>query len=471
MSIIVVAAIGYGVSKLQSSSYSASSTVVVSSVPGAVQAGTAADSASLAATYQAALPSDSQLHAYVAHTAHAPVTGSSITALPSSGAVVRLQFTAHSARAALAGARAIAGAVSGKHPSVSAVTPSTLNVTGVSSTPKHRHHRYHAVATLAIPAASGPTEGINPDDAQHLATTYAALLTSDQKLLSAVSGATGLHSSTVGSDLSVVNTQNTSILQITFRASDPRTAAIGATKMARLVSGPNPVGAGIIPASIALVSTPPTPSSATTATSSAKPVAIGALLGLLLGIVLLVAWERSDPRISDARSLSSQLGCPATPGERLSPDAARALLERWRSLTDAVPARVAILAADRSTAADAQVLIDSLVAAGNGEVSSFDARSGLLPEQLNGNGNGNSRVGVVLVNPGPADSDGPGEAVALSCDLTVAVVRKGARVTEVRELAQELGNFGIVPTWALLSRPGQPVAADVQRVPERVVSA
>jgi hypothetical protein len=117
------------------------------------------------------------------------------------------------------------------------------------------------------------------------------------------------------------------------------------------------------------------------------------------------------------------------------------------------------------------VLIDSLVAAGNGEVSSFDARSGLLPEQLNGNGNGNSRVGVVLVNPGPADSDGPGEAVALSCDLTVAVVRKGARVTEVRELAQELGNFGIVPTWALLSRPGQPVAADVQRVPERVVSA
>jgi len=116
-------------------------------------------------------------------------------------------------------------------------------------------------------------------------------------------------------------------------------------------------------------------------------------------------------------------------------------------------------------------LIDHLVAAGKGEVTAFDARSGMLPEQANGNGNG--RVGVVLVNPGSADSDGPGEAVALSCDLTVVVVRNGARVTEVGQLAQELGNFGIVPTWALLSRPGQPTTpADKARTtpPERVVS-
>ena len=53
------------------------------------------------------------------------------------------------------------------------------------------------------------------------------------------------------------------------------------------------------------------------------------------------------------------------------------------------------------------------------------------------------------VNAAPG---GPGgEAVALSCDLTVVVMLGGARNAEIRNMAEELANFGVVPTWALLT--------------------
>lgn len=473
VSMVVVAAIGYAVAGLQSSSYSASSTVVVTSAPGAVQAASASNSGALAATYAGALPNDPVLQGYIGRTAHVPTTTrrhvSAITALPSQGSTITLQFNARTPAAAVAGARAIGAALSQRTPVSSVATPGTVNVVSSPSVAAGRGQRWHAQVILVVPSQTGPTEGINPSDAQHLATTYAALVTTDDRLLSAVGGATGQSSSTVSQNLSVVNQQNTSLLDISYRASNPRLAAIGAAKAANAISGPRPLAAGIVPSSVQLVSVPVTPAAATATSSSTKPVAIGAVLGLLLGIVLLIAWERSDPRIGDARALSAQLGCPATPGERLTRDAARALLERWRSLTDAVPARVAVLPADRRAAPDAEAMINLLVEAGDGEVGYFDARSGVLPEHVTGNGNGGSRVGVLLVNPGPADSDDPGEAVALSCDLTVVVVQKSARATEVRRLAQELGNFGIVPTWALLTRPGQP--ADIRRVPEGALSS
>jgi hypothetical protein len=162
---------------------------------------------------------------------------------------------------------------------------------------------------------------------------------------------------------------------------------------------------------------------------------------------LLVAWERSDPHVTDARSLSSQFGCPATPADRLSPDAAHALLERWASLTDRVPARVAILPADKSSVAQAREAAALLAGSGDA-VRYVDARSGALPEVL-ANGHPDGSDSVVLVHAGPPGRGG--EAVALGCDLTVVVVRSGARNAEIRQMAEELANFGVVPAWALLT--------------------
>jgi hypothetical protein len=301
-----------------------------------------------------------------------------------------------------------------------------------------------------VPASgAGPTEGINPDDANHLATTYAGIIPVDDTLLSDIGKVVGQSSSDVAQNLSVVNQQNTSLLQISFKASSPQAATTGARTAARLLSGPSPAAAGIVPSSLEIVSMPP-PSNNVAATPARKggTVAIGAVLGLILGVILLVAWERSDPHVVEGRSLSNQFGCPATPVDRLSPDAAHALIERWASLTDHVPARVALLPADAGSVEQTDKIAALLRRSGDG-VGYIDARAGTVPETL---GNGhllNGKESVVLVHAGPPGSGG--EAVALSCDLTVAVVRTGARNTEVRRLAEDLANFGLVPAWALLT--------------------
>jgi len=495
---VVVAAIAYGVAGLQSSTYTAQSNVVVTSAPGPLGSGNSAGASSLAATYAGGLPSDPALQAYVAKTAHLNSQGA-ITALPPKGSVLTLQFFANSRAQALAGAKAVAKGLSAAKPASTIVSANTLKVvqspvsaaanpaaattaasttTSTASLPLSQTAHYVAQVVLIVPASGGgPSEGINPDDADKLATTYAGIIPVDQKLLGDVGQAVGQSPSDVASNLSVVNEQNTSILEISFKSSDPQSAAKGARTAATLLSGPSPVAAGIVPSSLQIVSLPTNVGPAAT-THKSRTVAIGAVLGLILGLVLLVAWERSDPHVTEPRSLSSQFGCPATPADRLSPDAAHALLERWASLTDGVPARVAILPADAASAGQAEQVARLLAGSGQG-VRYVDARSGPVPEALAGghfssghSGNGHSidrGDSVVLVHAAPPGQGG--EAVALSCDLAVVVVRSGARNAEIRGMAEELANFGVVPAWALLTprrgnvgtpqQPKQPLAGAV----------
>jgi capsular polysaccharide biosynthesis protein len=459
VTMVVVAAIAYLVAGVQSSTYSSQSTVVVSSAPGPVNANSGGAAGSLATTYAAALPHDQVLQAYVARTAHVSA-GNAISVPPAAGALIKIRFTAGSSTQALAGARAIAAALTRRAPASAVVSPGTLTLvqgpSGTSLTPSGEHR---AQVVLVVPPTGGPTEGINPDDADHLATTYAGVIPADDTLLADVGRLTGQSSSQVGQNLSVVNEQNTSILQISFKASTPAAAATGARAAARFVAGPNPVAAGIVPSSIAVVSLPQNPTAAAGtaagAQHSSKAIVIGAALGLLLGLVLLVAWERSDPRISDTRELASQLGSPATPVDRLSPTAAHALVERWASLTDHVPARVAVLPADAGVAAQTEAAIAVLREGAGPLVHYVDARSGVLPEELDhSNGNGDARTGVTLVHAAPPGGESAGEAVALGCDLTVVAVPAGARTAEIRQLGEELTNFGIVPVWALLTSGG-----------------
>ncbi|MGA9856300.1 MAG: hypothetical protein WBQ18_00485 [Solirubrobacteraceae bacterium] len=455
VSIVLVAAIAYAVAGVQSSTYTATSTVVVSSVPGAVSASNSSGAGSLASTYAGALPSDGALQAYVSRTAHVAATNNAIKAGAPRGSAITFTFTAPTRAAAIAGGRALASGLTAAKPVSPTVSAGTLKLVQTPTTATATAAgSYRSKVVVLVPASGGPTEGINPSDAGHLATTYAAIIPADDKLLLAASRATRLPVSQIASDLSVVNEQNTSLLQVGFKASNAHDANAGARVIAQLISGPNPVARGIIPSSVQEVSLPaviPSNTPVSSGGSSTKPIVIGGVIGLLLGIVLLIGWERSDPRISDARGLSSVLGCPATPAERLSPDAAYALLERWRSLTDQVPARVAILPADDASAEHADAVIDALIAGGHGDVSFVDARSGELPERLGHDAATDPRVPISLISAGAPGQGGAGEAVALGCDLAVVVVRDGARAANIRRLGDELGNFGVVPAWALLS--------------------
>ncbi len=392
-----MAAIAYAVAGLQSSTYTAQSNVVVTSAPGPVGSSSAGASG-LASTYAGALPNDPTLQSYVAKTAHVNPLGTIVTLNPK-GSVITVEFFGTTRAKALAGARAIASGLSGATPASSVVSSNTLTVlqdpftatlnpasvatantnaatlranaaagvtTAATPMPPSATYPYMATTVLMVPLnAGGPAEGINPDDADKLATTYAGVIPVDQTLLSDVGNAVHQTPSQVASNLSVVNEQNTSILQISYKSSDPRTATTGARTAASLLSGANPVAAGIVPSSLQIVSLPNNVGPAAT-THKSRTIAIGALLGLILGVVLLVAWERSDPHVTDARSLSGQFGCPATPADRLSPDAAHALLDRWASLTDRVPARVAILPADAASVAHADEAAHLLAGSGDG---------------------------------------------------------------------------------------------------------
>jgi capsular polysaccharide biosynthesis protein len=489
VSVIVVAAIAYAVAGVQSATYTAQSNVVVTSAPGPLGSGDSGGAASMASTYAGALPNDPALQAYIARTAHVNPQGA-IVALAPKGSVVTLQYFADSRNAAVAGARAIARGLSAAKPASAVVSPGTLKVvqdplaatlnpaaaalaastttTSMAALPLSQTARFVAQVVLIVPASGGgPTEGINPDDADKLATTYAGIIPVDTTLLTDVGKAVGQPSSDVGQNLSVINEQGTSILEISYKASDPRTATIGARTAANLLSGPNPVASGIVPSSLQIVSLPNDVGPAAT-TNTSRTVAIGAVLGFVLGLVLLVAWERSDPHVTDARSLSSQFGCPATPADRLSPDAAHALLERWASLTDRVPARVAILPADAGSVARADEVARLLARSGDG-VRYIDARSGAVPEALSNGHLAGGRDSIALVHAGTPGQGG--EAVALSCDLTVVVVRSGARNAEMRHMAEELANFGVVPAWALLTPRGGHVGTPEQQPLAGAVSA
>jgi capsular polysaccharide biosynthesis protein len=471
VSMAIVAVLAYAVSGLQSATYTAQSTIVVTSAPGNGATATGASQASgLAGTYSSALPHDPVLQSYVKSHAGVPAV-SAITALPGRGSLVRLKFTASSSSAAVKGAQAIAGALSGAHPASAVVTPGVLKLvekpTGASPAGLTAAgiQRYQATVVFVVPPSGGPTEGINPDDADHLAQTYAGVIPSDDTLLRDVGRTIGESSTTVGGNLSVVNEQNTSLLQISFKSSEPNQAAEGARTAARLLTGANPVAAGIVPSSLQIVSLPKNPGPA--AKSESKAIVIGAALGLVLGIVLLIAWERSDPRIGDARELSTQIGCPATPVDRLSPNASYALLERWASLTEHVPARVAILPASPSVEIPTVDAVNDLLSAGGRLVRYVDARAGIVPEEL-AHGTSESETGVVLVHAGSPGGESAGEAIALGCDLTVVVVPAGSRAADIRQLGEELTSFGIVPVWALLTSGSRRAAARQAQVADAV---
>jgi capsular polysaccharide biosynthesis protein len=446
-SMIVVGLIAYGVANLQAATYTANATLTVSPALGPANPGNAQQAAALAVSYAKSVPDDEELRGLVRSRVS---SRGAITASGGRASVFRVTYTNPSRGAAIRGARVVADALSSGQQQTASVTPGTVEVVKHARSATFSGGRYRATSVLLVPSGAAPAGGISADQANKLATTYAALIPSDDNVLA--SAASQLHTTRadVSKNLSLVNVQNTSILQVTYKAGDPKTAANGARQVARLVAGPRPKASGVIPSSLQLVSLPNAAATKTKDTGAAIP--IGVALGFLLGLVLLVAWERSDPHVRDPRDLSAQIGCPATPVDRLSADAANALVERWAALTDRVPAYVAVLPANAAAQASTEVAIKHLVQSSGGSVRYEDARSGAVSEEraFAGDGMGAS-TDVVLVHAGLPGGEGAGESVALGCDLTVVVVPMGMKAAEVRSLAEDLGDFGIAPVWSLLT--------------------
>ena len=176
---------------------------------------------------------------------------------------------------------------------------------------RHEPVSYVAQATLVV--QSGAT-GFGPGSANEagtLATTYAAVIPTDEAVLSAAGAILGVAPATVSHSLSVVVETGTSVLLLTYSAPKPTRAIRGATAIAEIVGGPASASVAIPAGSIAIVRLPGTANQPRPLRSYGMPV--GAVLGLMLGFMLVLAAERSDPRAHGPSPLHEPVGLERHP--------------------------------------------------------------------------------------------------------------------------------------------------------------
>jgi capsular polysaccharide biosynthesis protein len=279
---------------------------------------------------------------------------------------------------------------------------------------------------------------VTPDQAVGLALTDAALIPKDAAVTRSVARSLRTTTKDVQNRLAVFNDPTTALLRVQYRGRSASEAQAGATAVLRSIAGSQPVTRNIAPSSIQIVRlpTPPAPSRGVPTL-----VAIGIILGLALGSLLLVAWERTDPRIDDLDDLGAATASPATSFDAMSDAAAGALLDRWRALAGQSRTSVALVPAtdglEGSLGDIARVL--GLADENTTVVLQMDSRSSLPT-----GGDTTLFVGGV---PGGRNA---GEGVALACNLTVLVVERGTARDDLRRALEVLQRFGIHPAWSIL---------------------
>jgi hypothetical protein len=285
---------------------------------------------------------------------------------------------------------------------------------------------------------------LTPDQANQLAITYAGLIPTDQAVAAAAARSLGTTPSDVAERLSVFNDLNTALLRIDYRGTSADGARAGAAAVLDAIAGPRPVSRNIAPKSIGVVAEP---RKASSSRSLKALVAVGSILGLALGALLIVAWERTDPRIDELTQLSSELGCPASSFQGPSDPSAAALLERWKALSRRPLARrpqlrVALLPVTPRAQRRLHVVMEKLW-------------PGLAAQAATTTTDGAS---CVLLQLGVLTEGSADVGVAKSSDITLLVVERGTPLAAVRNTASILHTFGIAPAWAILIEPGKGAA-------------
>jgi capsular polysaccharide biosynthesis protein len=323
---------------------------------------------------------------------------------------------------------------------------------------KLRTRSYEAKAVLVVPAGPGPGKA---DEASRLATTYAALIPQDQRLLRYVGARFGLTAKQAGQHVTATTDTTTALVFVQYRATSPDLARRGALVIAGALTGPHPVSPNIAPHSLSLVHLP---THATPSQGIMTIVTLGTILGLFVGIILLVALERADPRIDDEHILSEHAGCPVTLVSNLSNEAAAAVVERWRQLSQAArhPRAAAARArrvGDRSPRPRPTI---ALVPISSHAESALPALAQFLdgfahPERIH-----------LLTCPPVRDANGAAATSLAEAQEVVLVARRGEAVSDLTATLQTLLAFGAAPMWALLvAEPPAGAAADATKAARR----
>ena len=277
---------------------------------------------------------------------------------------------------------------------------------------------YSATSVLVVQSGASTTGPGSANDAEELATTYAALIPEDQQLIDQTARALRTTPAAVSGHLQVVAESGTSLLQLRYTDANPTGAVRGANEVARLLTSTTPPGHAIPAGSVAVVSPPAGASRSGSLHKYGLP--LGVLLGLLVGLVAAMVAERVDRRVDDLEGLGDGVGCPVTalPGGISAAELAAALQREVDPPVTVVPLR-----SEQSAAASE--LAQELSAA--------------WPARLT-----RPAVGV-----GPVFAETP-EALGTGDGATVVVVGTGERLGVVHEMAERLRLVGRGPAWAVL---------------------
>jgi hypothetical protein len=259
-----------------------------------------------------------------------------------------------------------------------------------------------AEAVLVV-RAGGPLAE-QPSSSARLAATYAALIPLDSKVEAALYRSLPSDSTTYSSS----NDPNTAVLRLNVSAASEGEAIEGSKVLARALTGRRPASRNILPNSVAVASLP---TSGSSSVASADLLVIGALLGLLLGFVLLAFWRPRDARVDNLPELRRELDCPCFEVHVATGTGLRPLFDALAN--DAGRTIVVIPCTPRSAAA-----------------------ANSLSQVLN-NAFGKGRAAVAA----PPGSEEAGELSAANADTAILVLDPGARIAALREAVDILGRY------------------------------
>jgi len=301
-------------------------------------------------------------------------------------------------------------------------------------------------AVVVVPSGAHGSDPGNATESIKLAQTYVEAIPLDGGVLSYVAGRIGRTVKQVESAVAVVGNPTTSVLLLQYRDADATRSLAASSALLGAVTGAHPRANSVAAGSLVMVRGPSVLRSSSSGSSTAIP--IGVILGLCLGLVLVVAWERSDPRIDGVHDLAHASGTPATALGEVAAGNIGALLDRWRRLAGdgRGPHVVGLLAATRGTEPIVAPAAEELV-----ELSSSNGHPLRLADASSAPWGGDERALVIATGQRPG-GPGAGEATAAAADVVVVAVERGARVAEVRRTLAVLDQFGAPPRWALLTR-------------------
>ena len=277
------------------------------------------------------------------------------------------------------------------------------------------------------PSAQSPGSAT---EAAKLALSYQSVIAQDVAVLTFVGHQVNRTAHDVQGRLSVVNPTDTALLQISYTDTTADAADLGANAAAASLTGPQPLGPALPgPGTLLLVKSAHNPSQ--TGTPAATALALGLFLGLVLGGVLMITWERADPRLDEPQD--ADFNIPVSLVQNLTAAGAGALIQRWTGLAMSDLARIALVPATAEAGSVAQPVARWLSGGATGGVP----------------GPGHAEV----VPAGVPGSDDPGEAEALRSELTVLLVTSGTPRRGAIVAMDLLEHFGARPAWILMVPP------------------